>query len=120
MIKTFSASVMMALVTVFGSACVLNDFEGGDASHQLYAAIAEYDAAKVHAVEFVRSPAVTVETAENILRITQAADAEIAVILEEIQVNGVPADGFATAEAAVRVALARLLLEIEIPAGGVS
>ena len=119
MIKTLSASVMLALVTVFGSACIVNDIEGGDASHKFYAAVAQYDAAKVHAVEFVRSPAVTLETAEKILNITKAADAEIAVVLEEIRVNGVTADGFAAAEAAVRVALARLMLEIEIPAGGV-
>ena len=93
--------------------------DGAKASHRFYAAVADYNAAKVHAVEFVRSPAVTVETAETVLRVTQATDAEIEVVVAEIRMYGVPVDGYDLATRVLRVATERLLAEVAIPTEGV-
>lgn len=111
--------IVAAMFAVTSSACVIDGLDGAEPSHRFYATVAQYDQAKVHAVEFVRSPAVTLETAERILKVVQKADAEIAVFMDEIDANGFPEDGFAAAEAAVRLSLTRLMLEIELPAGGV-
>ena len=114
-------NILMALMVLLaGTACVSTGLpDGAKPSHRFYAAVADYNAAKIHAVEFVRSPAVTVDTAEAVLRITRDTDAEIAVVVEEIRLNGVPADGYDLATRALRIATERLMAKVTIPAEGV-
>ena len=109
--------ILLIVAAMFAGACA-NTLEGGGASHKFYAALSSYDAAKIHAVEFVRSPAVTVETAERVLGVVQDSDAVIGEIVEEVRVNGVPSNGWEAADLVVRQAILRLDRLVDLDASG--
>jgi len=112
-------NIVMALVALLaGTACVSTSLENAGPSHRFYAAVADYDSAKIHAVEFVRSPAVTVETAENILEAMKEGDRVVGRIVAEVREHGIPANGWEAADLLVREAVARLHRMVDLDASG--